>query len=509
MIVSKNKRWSGASAITFLLLLQSLLWPSLVLATDVPDDARWQQLQARTENLIEEEDYTAAMETGLQCVLQSERVYKDHDIRRVRSLRLQARAASGAGRYSLAIRAQAKALRLTQEFHDARTAEMARTLYEMGALQLNDHQAERARNFLEGALEIQDAVAGGEHPDTLDTLHLLADVCLRLDELDGAATILDRLIPVLEKTPGNEARLAAELDALGVVRQRRGDLAGAEPLFRRALEIQSRLSGRDSPFAGWCFYRLGVLRLLAGKPAEAEKMLQDGLSRLRPWAGTRDFRVEVSELARAIALHLLQRDGEVATLILDDLDKAQADDDIRPLLGALDIRLLRFVQRDPGEAARLVEHTAAAAPAGSGRLRVCSLLGMMRSLKEAGSGDADFKRAEEEKNKADTAARRELARRQAVAAFAAGQADLALTFLQQSLAETGEERPADREEITIALTGIVHLQLLAGDFSAAREALIRLLAVPEGPEKKRALDRLEGRWQDWLRAVRRKLEEKQ
>ena len=83
---------------------------------------------------------------------------------------------------------------------------------------------------------------GPEHPDTATSLHNLASLHQDQDDLAGARPLFERALAISEKVLGAEhPYTATSLRNLARLLQEQGDLAGARPLHERALAIWARL----------------------------------------------------------------------------------------------------------------------------------------------------------------------------------------------------------------------------------------------------------------------------
>src|SRR5260370_19079872 len=70
--------------------------------------------------------------------------------------------------------------------------------------------------------------------------------------------------------PLEEGALAQALQRLGTVYQMQIRFEGAEPLFRRGLEIIRRVKGPEHPEVATAFFRMGSLLFEAGRYSDAE-----------------------------------------------------------------------------------------------------------------------------------------------------------------------------------------------------------------------------------------------
>ena len=97
----------------------------------------------------------------------------------------------------------------------------------------------------------------------------------------GAEPLYRRALAIQEKTLGPDHPLVAvDLNDLGSLLQGKGDYAGAEPLYRRAVAIDEKALGPDHPNVAGDLNNLAALLYAKGDYAGAEP-LSVGLWRFR------------------------------------------------------------------------------------------------------------------------------------------------------------------------------------------------------------------------------------
>lgn len=112
------------------------------------------------------------------------------------------------------------------------------------------------------------------------------------DKTAGPADSL-RVVTLLDRGVQNAKALSTEpavqvelYQTLGSIYQKLGKFDQADPLLRSALEGRRAVAGQDSPAVAGSLIALGLLRLDQGRPAEAERLIRQGLAidsrRLRP-----------------------------------------------------------------------------------------------------------------------------------------------------------------------------------------------------------------------------------
>lgn len=212
--------------------------------------------------------------------------------------------------------------------------------------------------------------------------HTIGMTYLRLGDYEAAEPALRASIEAWRKVPGPDGVLVVEpLSALGVLRQERGDLAGAEALCLEALAVKRRY--RPAPDAD----EMGILSNLAqvkldqGKLGEAEPLMRQVLDFERRTLGAghpnvaldltnlgavlnRQRRFAEAEPLLAEAVRLLRAEGSpIAALAMGNLGEALTETgrpaEAEPLLAeaaALGVR--RFGERNQDVAKVRVKHAA-------------------------------------------------------------------------------------------------------------------------------------------------------
>ena len=101
---------------------------------------------------------------------------------------------------------------------------------------------------------------------------------LACGEIEDARTLQEQ-VWAWRATAGDEHGVARSFNALGLVELRDGDLAAAEPLFRKALKCAEALGFAE--FAAYAKLNLGAVLARTGAPGEAKDLLHEALDALR------------------------------------------------------------------------------------------------------------------------------------------------------------------------------------------------------------------------------------
>ena len=119
--------------------------------------------------------------------------------------------------------------------------------------------------------------AGRSPRDTADTLVLLAGMHLDRGERGAADELASRALKLWEKSGGPaDPEVARALSVLADVRASRGELTEADGLLRRAARAAESRLGSPAILAA-VVARRGLLRLHAGRYADAEPLLEQGV----------------------------------------------------------------------------------------------------------------------------------------------------------------------------------------------------------------------------------------
>jgi tetratricopeptide (TPR) repeat protein len=143
----------------------------------------------------------------------------------------------------------------------------------LGSLYVDLGRVDEAEPLLRRSLEI--LARSGEAESELETLRKnLGLIALERGQLDAAEVILERSLRVFEEAlRPDHPRIAGTLVGLARVRQARGDLAGAEPLYRRAVDSCERAYAADDPTRIDTLARYVELLRLLGRNDEADRLL--------------------------------------------------------------------------------------------------------------------------------------------------------------------------------------------------------------------------------------------
>lgn len=110
-------------------------------------------------------------------------------------------------------------------------------------------------------------------------------------EYREALTACQQLVDALEGKPKSHGELATALNALGEVLRNQGDLAKAEPVLRRSLQIRERLLGRNHPAIAESLDNLALVAQDRGDYSQAETLFLRDLKICERARGPKHFDV--------------------------------------------------------------------------------------------------------------------------------------------------------------------------------------------------------------------------
>jgi len=123
------------------------------------------------------------------------------------------------------------------------------------------------------------ATANAQAPgDEFDSLNAQVVAAFNQGRRDDALALARRALALAEQDHPGAKRHATALNNLGSLLQARGDLAGAEPLYRDALAMRQRLFQGDHPDVALSLNNLGYLVKARGDLAGAEALYRDALA---------------------------------------------------------------------------------------------------------------------------------------------------------------------------------------------------------------------------------------
>ena len=127
-------------------------------------------------------------------------------------------------------------------------------------------------------MEARERVLGGEHPDTLTIVNNLAFLLFRKGDYAGAQPLYKQALRASERVLGAEhPDTLGSVNNLALLLQSQGDYAGAQTLYERAIEARERVLGSEHPDTLQSVNNLATLLLSQGVYSAAQPLLERAL----------------------------------------------------------------------------------------------------------------------------------------------------------------------------------------------------------------------------------------
>jgi len=152
---------------------------------------------------------------------------------------------------------------------------VAATKQKLGDMLLEKKDFEAAAPLLEDALVVNRRVFGVRHTAVAASLRSLARLKQQQQDLAQAEAYLSDALAILENT-NESGELAMTLDSQAQLFTQKGDYAGAEKNYRRALASAAKL-GSDHPYVAMMTHNLAVTLQNEGRLEEARPLFQESL----------------------------------------------------------------------------------------------------------------------------------------------------------------------------------------------------------------------------------------
>ena len=267
-----------------MLLLRIALVAGLLALSALPavlpaaQQARWEELNARFEDLYGQGKYAEATSVAQEALRVAEATFGPEHPDLARSLNNLALLYNKQGRYAEAEALDQRALRIREKALGAEHLDVALSLNNLAMLYKAQGKYAEARPLCQRALRIWEKALGPEHPDVAIPLNNLAELYDDQGKYAEAEPLYQRALRIWEKALGPEhPHVATALNNLASLYYKQGKYAEAEPLFQRALRIEEKALGPEHPDVAISLNNLAELYRTQGKYAEAEPLYQRAL----------------------------------------------------------------------------------------------------------------------------------------------------------------------------------------------------------------------------------------
>ncbi|XP_076448503.1 nephrocystin-3-like isoform X2 [Babylonia areolata] len=207
---------------------------------------------------------------------------------------------------------QRRALQLEELAMGPDSADLARTLNELGVLYYLQNSVETAESFFKRSLEMRESVLGPDHPDIAQSLNNLAALYNDRKQYDKAEPLYERALKIRSKhSSADSPGVAAVIKHLAMLYKKQGKLDKAEPLYLQAVEIREKAFGPNHPSVATALVSVAVLYSQQNKHSDAEPLYERALRIYEDSFGPHHPRV--AETLRNLAvLKYEQKDYETA-----------------------------------------------------------------------------------------------------------------------------------------------------------------------------------------------------
>ena len=191
---------------------------------------------------------------------------------------------------------------------------------------------DKARRALESALEYDDLPAN--KAQRLDAAAALAAAYENLGQTVFAESWYAAIIPAIDENSDEERKiLSVVLTNFGSMRLEQGRLREGTPMLEKALAVNHRLFGEDSPVTAASLDTLGAVYLIEGRQREATELLEQAIGTLRK-AQPRYARVLVATMGHLGRAYIEREDYVHSDPLFEEaLDIGTRIGDTEPVFG--------------------------------------------------------------------------------------------------------------------------------------------------------------------------------
>ncbi|XP_060562366.1 nephrocystin-3-like [Ruditapes philippinarum] len=192
------------------------------------------------------------------------------------------------------------------------SADLARTLNEIGVLHYLQNDFDNAESFFKRSLEMRENVLGPDHLDLSQSLNNLAALYNDRKLYSKAEPLYERTLKIRMKNLNSDhPSIASVIKHLALLYRKQGKFEKAEPLYVQAVEIREKSFGPQHPSVATALVNLAVLYSQQNKHNEAEPLYTRALKIYEESLGAHHPRV--AETLRNLAvLKYDQKDFETA-----------------------------------------------------------------------------------------------------------------------------------------------------------------------------------------------------
>jgi len=192
------------------------------------------------------------------------------------------------GQYVEAIHCFDQALEMQTKLLGPDHLTVANTMHNLGSVEMEVNDLERAEHHLVDAMAITKRIVGGEHLELADTMHTLASVYRKRQEYDKAVKLYDEASQIKRFHLGGEhLSLANTLYAMGSAYEAQGNYNKAMRCFMECLRIRRIRLGADSSAVAAILFCIGGVHEKRSETERAKQVYRECL-RIRRLAPSPD-----------------------------------------------------------------------------------------------------------------------------------------------------------------------------------------------------------------------------
>lgn len=216
------------------------------------------------------------------------------------------------GRYTEAIEAHQEAITIYEKALGNEHPFVATEQSNLGSAFFHAGRPQEAEACWNEALRLKKLASPDAGPEAGIATDLLAlgQLALQRGRLAEAELLLREALAALGASGEGTLEGARVNNGLAVVLRQKGDLQGAEELYRKALEIREKRLGNNHPEVATTLNNLGLLRVLQGDLAGAEQLLRRSLEARRSQLGEQHSLVPASLINLGSVLAKLEKHDE-------------------------------------------------------------------------------------------------------------------------------------------------------------------------------------------------------
>ncbi|KAK2146989.1 hypothetical protein LSH36_575g02042 [Paralvinella palmiformis] len=185
-----------------------------------------------------------------------------------------------------------RVLQLEQLTVGPNSADLARTLNEIGVLYYLQNNIEVAESLFKKCLEMREAVLGPDSDEVAQSLNNLAALYNDKKQFEKAEPLYMRAVEIRRKLySDNHPSVAAVEKHLAMLYKKMNQLSKAEPLYKHAVNVRESSFGTNHPSVATALVNLAVLYSQQGKYALAEPLYERALKIYEESFGTSHSRV--------------------------------------------------------------------------------------------------------------------------------------------------------------------------------------------------------------------------